>query len=61
MPIFLVDVLYNTVCIPFVRLGLFILGTVHPKLKKRRSLLAEPASSGLRSIWFHAASMGEFE
>jgi len=70
---FLTDVLYNAMAVPMLHIAFFIAALVNKKARLRRNgveqtwrTLADArklptlAESGQR-IWFHAASMGEFE
>jgi 3-deoxy-D-manno-octulosonic-acid transferase len=63
----LIDLLYNWLFVPALKVALGIGKFVHPKLKRRALLEAQAAGKGPQRAgpsaryWFHAASMGEFE
>lgn len=71
----ILTIAYNTVLLPAVRVGLVIGGWFNAKLRMRRTMARAynvqhiayvvdrhtTNALGRKSIWFHAASMGEFE
>ncbi len=63
----LISIVYNLFVIPLLWIAYRTLAVVHPKVRKRakafndhRNALRRMSPSG-RRLWFHAASMGEFE
>ncbi len=70
---FLTDVLYNAMAVPILHIAFFIAALVNKKARLRRRgvqqtwrILADGSKiptlvEGEKRIWFHAASMGEFE
>ncbi|NLO19891.1 MAG: hypothetical protein GX121_08475 [Ignavibacteria bacterium] len=63
------SIVYNALFIPFAKFSIFFLKFFNPKLRERESQCLESLDSikklnikeSNRTIWFHSASMGEFE